>query len=75
MVRTQIPMDRALYERARETARRRGVSLAELCRRSLAEAVSRQPIDKPWMAFLGDLEGHPDDSSPVDEVPCGRDAQ
>ena len=75
IVRTQISMDRALYERAKETARRRGISLAELCRRSLAEAVSRQPIDKPWMAFLGDLEGHPDDSSTVDDMAYGRDAQ
>ena len=75
MVRTQISVDEELYERAKETARRHGISLAELCRRSLMEAVSRQPSDKPWMAFLGDLEGHPDDSSTVDEVVYGRDAQ
>ena len=75
MVRIQLSLDRELYERAKETARRRGISLAELCRRSLAEAVSRQSIDKPWMAFLGDLEGHPDDSSTVNEVVNGHHAR
>ena len=73
MVRTQISVDVELYERAKDTARRQGISLAELCRRSLMEAVSRQPSDKLWMAYLGDLEGGPDDSSTVDEVVYGRD--
>jgi len=73
VVRVQIPVEEELYERARELAKRKGISLAELCRRHLQEAVSRVPSCKPWMAYAGDLDGHPDDSSTVDEVVYGRD--
>ena len=73
MIRTQISVDEELYERARKLAKRQGISLAELCRRGLREAVSREPSDRPWMAYVGDLDGHPDDSSTVDEVVYGRD--
>ena len=73
MVRTQISVDEDLYERAKELAKRQGISLAELCRRGLREAVSREPNDKPWMAYLGDIDGDPDDSSTVDQVVYGRD--
>ena len=73
MIRTQISVDRELYQRAKELAKRQGISLAELCRRSLQAAVSREPSSKPWMAFAGDLDGHPDDSTTVDEVVYGRD--
>ena len=73
MIRTQISVDEELYERAKRLARRQGVSLAELCRQSLRETVSREPSDRPWMAYLGDLDGHPDDSSTVDEVVYRRD--
>ena len=74
MIRTQISVDEALYERARELAKRQGISLAELCRRGLREAVSREPNDKPWMAYAGTIDdGHEDDSSTVDEVVYGRD--
>ena len=74
MIRTQISVDEALYQRAREVARQQGISLAELCRRSLTEAVSRQPSDKPWMAYAGTVDGHADDSATVDQVVYGRDA-
>ena len=74
MIRTQISVDAALYARAKQVARRQGISLAELCRRSLAEAVGRQPSKKPWMAFAGMVEGRPEDSSTVDEVVYGREA-
>ena len=73
MIRTQISVDAELYERARALAKRQSISFAELCRRSLQAAVSREPNEKPWMAFAGDLGGHPDDSSTVDEVVYGRD--
>ena len=36
-------------------------------------SVACEPNDKPWMAHLGDLDGHPDDSSTIDEVVYGRD--
>jgi hypothetical protein len=72
MIRTQISVDAALYARAKEVARRMGISLAELCRRGLEEVVARQPSDKPWMAYAGKIDGRPEDSSTVDEVVYGR---
>lgn len=72
MIRTQISVDAELYAKAKDVARRMGISLAELCRRSLEQAVSRMPSDKPWMAYAGRVEGRPDDSSTVDEVVYGR---
>lgn len=72
MLRTQISVDRALYERAKSMARRQGISLAELCRRSLRETVSRELGDQPWMAYAGILDGEPDESGTVDEVVYGR---
>jgi hypothetical protein len=68
MIRTQISVDAETYERAKEAARRRGISLAELVRRGLAEVLSRERVDRPWMAFAGSLEGEPADSESVDEV-------
>jgi hypothetical protein len=73
MIRTQISVDAALYAKAKEIARRQGISLAELCRRSLEQAVARQPSDKPWMRYAGIVEGNPEDSSTVDQVVYGRD--
>ena len=72
MIRTQISVDEELYERAKEAARRESISFAELCRRSLAEALSRQPRDKPWMAYVGMFDGSPEDSVTVDDVVYGR---
>ncbi len=74
MIRTQISVDSDLYAKAKQVARRMGISLAELCRRSLEEVVARQPSEKPWMAYAGTIEGRPDDSSTVDEVVYGRAA-
>ncbi|MEP6886513.1 MAG: CopG family transcriptional regulator [Gammaproteobacteria bacterium] len=74
MIRTQISFDKALYDKARRVAKRRGVSLAELCRRSVAEAVSREESSHPWMSFVGVLDGDANDSSSVDHVVYGRDA-
>lgn len=74
MVRTQISVDEELYKQAREVAKQQGISLAELCRRGLTEAVSRYLSDKPWMAYAGTVDGDEDDSSTVDQVVYGRDA-
>lgn len=73
MIRTQISVDEDLYRRAKILARRDGISLAELCRRSLQVAVAKQPSDKPWMAFAGIVEGSPSDSESVDDVLYGRE--
>lgn len=72
MIRTQISVDKKLYDRAKEAARRRGISLAEFCRRSLEDALAREPVDKPWMSYCGILEGDRGDSGSVDEVVYGR---
>jgi cytidylate kinase len=73
MIRTQISVDEKLYVRAKRVARRKGISLAELCRRSLEEVVAREPTDKPWMAFAGMVEGREEDSSTVDAVVYERE--
>ena len=74
MIRTQISFDRALYERAKRAARRQGVSLAELCRRSVAEVIARDDTQLPWMSYVGTVEGEPNDSASVDDVVYGREA-
>jgi len=86
MIRTNIAIDEKLYRRAKSLARRRGVSLAELCRTSLAEKIARdaamnekKPLpseiaEKPWMAFAGMFEGEPGDSASIDEVVYGRES-
>ncbi len=68
MLRTQISVDAELYKRAKMLARSQGISLAELCRRSLEIAVAAQPTGKPWMRFAGIVQGRSDDSSTVDKI-------
>lgn len=74
MIRTQVSLDTELYERAKALARQRGISFAELCRRSLGETVAGVPIDKPWMSYMGVLDGRRDDSCTVDQVVYGRES-
>ena len=74
MIRTQISLDKALYERAKRAARQRGVSLAELCRIGIAEVVGRDDVRQPWMSYVGIVDGNVEDSSSVDEVVYGREA-
>jgi len=74
MIRTQISVDENLYKRARAVARRMGISLAELCRRSLEEVVAREPSDKPWMALAGIHDGEELYSASVDQVVYGRES-
>jgi len=74
MIRTRISFDKSLYQRAKRSAKLRGVSLAELCRRSVAETVARDEAhgDRPWMRYVGIVEGTPTDSATVDAVVYGR---
>ena len=74
MIRTQISVDEELYERAKVLAKKRGISLAELCRRSLQEVLAREPSDSSWMAFAGIIGGSEEDSSTVDDIVYGREA-
>ncbi len=73
MIRTQISVDKELYERAKEVARRHGISLAELVRRGLEELVTREPSDRPWMAYAGIFDGKASDSASVDSVVYDRE--
>lgn len=68
MIRTQVSLDPQDYRLAKKEARRLGISLAELLRRSLRLLF---PIRKssPWMRFAGLVEtGNPRSSSEVDEL-------
>ena len=73
MIRTQISLSQEEYDAAKREARRLGISLAELLRRSLRTLL---PIDesKPWMRYAGMVEsGDAESSRNVDEVIYGRE--
>ena len=74
MIRKQVFSDKKLYERAKSVAKKQGVSFAELCRRSLAEAVSRQKDERPWMRFVGIVDGDRGDSTRIDAAFYERNA-
>ncbi len=74
MIRTQISVDEELYERAKRAAKRRGISLAELCRRGLEAVLADECSNRPWMEFAGAVDGDSGDSASVDDVVYGRDA-
>lgn len=72
MIRTQISLQESEYEAAKSEARRLGVSLAELLRRSLRGVI---PADetKPWMRYAGMVEsGDPNSSRNIDDVIYGQ---
>ncbi len=79
MIRTQISFEKAEYEGARRLAARLGLSLAELCRRGLREALAReshaagQAPGQPWMRHAGALaSGDPGASESIDRVVYDR---
>ena len=72
MVRTQISLTEEEYLAAKREARRLGISLAELLRRSLRHML---PVDedRPWMRHAGMVEsGDAASSLRVDELVYGR---
>lgn len=72
MIRTQISLSEMDYLAAKREARRLGISLAELLRRSLGSLL---PADasRPWMRFAGMVEtGDPRSSLRIDEVIYGQ---
>lgn len=71
-VRTQVSLREDLYRAARREAKRRGITLAELCRRALADMV-RSSDREPWLRYLGCLDsGDRRASRTVDRVVYGR---
>lgn len=74
MVRTQISFERDLYAQAKRAAKRRGVSLAELCRLGLRHMLSQEPSHAPWMKYVGAFTSDNDTTSEsIDEVVYGRE--
>jgi len=72
MIRTQVSLSDREYEAAKREARRLGISLAELLRRSLR---SLTPVDesKPWMRYAGMVEsGDRSSSRRIDDVVYGQ---
>jgi len=72
MIRTQISLSKQEYEAAKREARRLGISLAELLRRSLRSVL---PVDesRPWMHYAGMVaSGDPDSSRKIDDVVYGQ---
>jgi hypothetical protein len=71
-VRTQISLSQEEYDAAKREARRLGISLAELLRRSLRTMLPADE-ERPWMRYAGSIEsGDPASSRTVDELVYGR---
>ena len=74
MIRTQVSLDDRMYKEAKEEARRRGISFAELVRRALAGLLGPSGDDLPWMRYAGmSASGDPRASRTVDDVVYGRE--
>ncbi len=72
MIRTQISLTESEYAAAKREARRLGISLAELLRRSLRAVVPADP-SAPWMRYAGMVaSGDRESSRRIDEVVYGR---
>ena len=72
MIRTQISLSESEYTAAKQEARRLGISLAELLRRSLRPALSVDET-KPWMRFAGMVEtGDSESSQRIDDIVYGH---
>jgi hypothetical protein len=72
MVRTQISLSKEEYQAAKREAKRLGISLAELLRRSL-RTVLRVDESQPWMRYAGMVEtGDAASSQSIDEVVYGE---
>lgn len=72
MMRTQISLTPDEMRAARTEAKRLGISLAELLRRSLRTLLPVEP-SKPWMRYVGMIEsGDAMSSQRIDDVIYGQ---
>jgi hypothetical protein len=72
MIRTQISLSEEEYRAAKQEAKRLGISLAELLRRTLRTLL---PVNEsaPWMRYAGMIEsGDPNSSQRIDEIVYGQ---
>jgi hypothetical protein len=72
MIRTQVSLPEAEYLAAKQEAKRLGISLAELLRRSLRTIM---PVNDsaPWMRYAGMIEsGDSLSSQRIDEIVYGQ---
>ncbi len=73
MNRAQTSLTDEEYNAAMREARRLGISMAELLRRSLRTILPQDP-SKPWMRYAGMVEsGDPKASQRIDEVVYGHE--
>jgi len=71
MIRTQVSLPEMEYDAAKREARRLGISLAELLRRSLRTVLPADP-SQPWMKYAGMIEtGDSTSSQKIDEIVYG----
>ena len=71
MIRTQVSLSELEYDAAKREARRLGISMAELLRRSLRTVLPADP-SKPWMRYAGMIEtGDPASSQKIDDIVYG----
>lgn len=71
MIRTQISLSEMEYDAAKREARRLGISMAELLRRSLRTVLPADP-SKPWMRYAGMIEtGDSKSSQKIDDIVYG----
>lgn len=74
MIRTQVSLEREMYEDAKREARRQGISFAELVRRALARVLPAPEGDRPWMRLAGAIDdAGPEASRTVDSIVYGRE--
>lgn len=72
MIRTQISLTEEEYSLAKKTAKRRGLSLAELFRRALRNILPANK-EKPWMNYCGSVEtGNKKSSQEIDDLIYGQ---
>jgi hypothetical protein len=71
MIRTQISLDKKEYALAKKEAKTLGISVAELVRRAIGQALPARGT-APWMRYIGFVEsGDPESSRNIDELVYG----
>ena len=71
MIRTQVSLQADEYELVKQQSRKLGISIAEVIRRAVRDALPAQPGGS-WMRFAGFVEsGNTKSSQSIDEIVYG----